>query len=162
MKTRLVPCILFAALVPCSAGVINFDDQSTSGGAVALTNQYLSSGVLFQDIYAAQNFKFNIFPPSVPNYASPFWVDLNPGFIIFVAPGNPGIDTTVSGVLIPGFPGATKMINPGLRSRSEEHTSELQSLTNLVCRLLLEKKKNNCQLDTIPPIKATARRKCTR
>src|SRR5438046_4785923 len=29
----------------------------------------------------------------------------------------------------------------GLRVRSEEHTSELQSLTNLVCRLLLEKKK---------------------
>src|SRR5437016_11133370 len=27
------------------------------------------------------------------------------------------------------------------RVRSEEHTSELQSLTNLVCRLLLEKKK---------------------
>src|SRR5262249_3814299 len=27
--------------------------------------------------------------------------------------------------------------------RSEEHTSELQSLTNLVCRLLLEKKKTN-------------------
>src|SRR5258706_8812512 len=26
--------------------------------------------------------------------------------------------------------------------RSEEHTSELQSLTNLVCRLLLEKKNN--------------------
>src|SRR5437016_7721889 len=30
---------------------------------------------------------------------------------------------------------------PGLEKRSEEHTSELQSLTNLVCRLLLEKKK---------------------
>src|SRR5437016_10425268 len=30
----------------------------------------------------------------------------------------------------------------GIR-RSEEHTSELQSLTNLVCRLLLEKKKTN-------------------
>src|SRR5438093_5315106 len=32
---------------------------------------------------------------------------------------------------------------PGIdcRPRSEEHTSELQSLTNLVCRLLLEKKK---------------------
>src|SRR5258706_9520783 len=27
------------------------------------------------------------------------------------------------------------------KQRSEEHTSELQSLTNLVCRLLLEKKK---------------------
>src|SRR5258706_3261792 len=30
--------------------------------------------------------------------------------------------------------------------RSEEHTSELQSLTNLVCRLLLEKKKNNTEI----------------
>src|SRR5438093_7431136 len=29
--------------------------------------------------------------------------------------------------------------------RSEEHTSELQSLTNLVCRLLLEKKKYELQ-----------------
>src|SRR2546425_10696612 len=30
----------------------------------------------------------------------------------------------------------------GTRLRSEEHTSELQSLAYLVCRLLLEKKKN--------------------
>src|SRR5256885_5517869 len=30
------------------------------------------------------------------------------------------------------------------RHRSEEHTSELQSPCNLVCRLLLEKKKNTC------------------
>src|SRR5688572_31647589 len=30
---------------------------------------------------------------------------------------------------------------PQLRPRSEEHTSELQSQSNLVCRLLLEKKK---------------------
>src|SRR5690606_19506255 len=32
---------------------------------------------------------------------------------------------------------------PVLRLRSEEHTSELQSRENLVCRLLLEKKKKN-------------------
>src|SRR4030066_1844439 len=31
----------------------------------------------------------------------------------------------------------------GARHRSEEHTSELQSHLNLVCRLLLEKKKEN-------------------
>src|SRR5690606_42064450 len=31
----------------------------------------------------------------------------------------------------------------GVASRSEEHTSELQSRENLVCRLLLEKKKKN-------------------
>src|SRR2546425_2413788 len=30
-----------------------------------------------------------------------------------------------------------------MKSRSEEHTSELQSLAYLVCRLLLEKKKNS-------------------
>src|SRR5258706_1205213 len=32
--------------------------------------------------------------------------------------------------------------------RSEEHTSELQSLTNLVCRLLLEKKKNKIKKES--------------
>src|SRR5699024_12159332 len=32
----------------------------------------------------------------------------------------------------------------GSGARSEEHTSELQSRFDLVCRLLLEKKKNNC------------------
>src|SRR5947199_2216795 len=37
----------------------------------------------------------------------------------------------------------SKMIMP----RSEEHTSELQSLRHLVCRLLLEKKKKRCFID---------------
>src|SRR5256886_7837787 len=32
-----------------------------------------------------------------------------------------------------------------LVTRSEEHTSELQSQSNLVCRLLLEKKKRTCR-----------------
>src|SRR5205814_7744847 len=42
------------------------------------------------------------------------------------------------------------MLNPERRMlRSEEHTSELQSLRHLVCRLLLEKKKkNNTNLKT--------------
>src|SRR2546430_7501440 len=38
------------------------------------------------------------------------------------------------------FP-ATGSVFDGSRPRSEEHTSELQSQSNLVCRLLLEKKK---------------------
>src|SRR5258706_14929924 len=38
--------------------------------------------------------------------------------------------------------------HPGGLERSEEHTSELQSLTNIVCRLLLEKKKIYDTLDT--------------
>src|SRR3712207_8836719 len=37
----------------------------------------------------------------------------------------------------------------GVKARSEEHTSELQSRQYLVCRLLLEKKKKNCWKQTI-------------
>src|SRR2546430_9565177 len=57
----------------------------------------------------------------------------------------------------PGYSSAT----PGMEDRSgggrsEEHTSELQSQSNLVCRLLLEKKKNRSDLpapgaDRYPP-----------
>src|SRR2546430_9062580 len=36
--------------------------------------------------------------------------------------------------------------------RSEEHTSELQSQSNLVCRLLLEKKKNVSPVPTPSPL----------
>src|SRR5260370_8189732 len=52
-------------------------------------------------------------------------------------------------------PTSTAILTSGLRStsapptrRSEEHTSELQSHLNLVCRLLLEKKQNH--LTTAP------------
>src|SRR2546427_6680727 len=54
---------------------------------------------------------------------SSFWMRL--------ASGCPSIFTSILGVKIEGQP------------RSEEHTSELQSQSNLVCRLLLEKKKNS-------------------
>src|SRR2546430_6310120 len=51
-----------------------------------------------------------------------------------------------AGVLAGGFSSANTSQAPALRfalelDRSEEHTSELQSQSNLVCRLLLEKKK---------------------
>src|SRR3712207_9437674 len=44
----------------------------------------------------------------------------------------------------PAGPGAQRVAkgSPGCQVRSEEHTSELQSRQYLVCRLLLEKKKN--------------------
>src|SRR2546425_8523788 len=41
-----------------------------------------------------------------------------------------------------------------LRQRSEEHTSELQSLAYLVCRLLLEKKKRPSCQRMISPLKS--------
>src|SRR3989454_4800095 len=45
------------------------------------------------------------------------------------------------GVLQLGLSGGEPTLRPDLEIRSEEHTSELQSPCNLVCRLLLEKKK---------------------
>src|SRR2546430_11071827 len=46
-----------------------------------------------------------------------------------------------------GSPDSSRIIQPECAStlRSEEHTSELQSQSNLVCRLLLEKKKNTSE-----------------
>src|SRR5947207_10695157 len=49
-----------------------------------------------------------------------------------VEPGNAGRDACAQSL----------HSTPGSPARSEEHTSELQSHSDLVCRLLLEKKKN--------------------
>src|SRR5688572_31036986 len=47
---------------------------------------------------------------------------------------------------VPGERIEQVMANAFAAPRSEEHTSELQSQSNLVCRLLLEKKKQNNKL----------------
>src|SRR2546430_10072676 len=57
---------------------------------------------------------------------------------------------------------------PGAEHRSEEHTSELQSQSNLVCRLLLEKKKqtehtrNRPQIMKLEPCYSHARTEYSR
>src|SRR2546430_9044998 len=48
------------------------------------------------------------------------------------------------GAFVGGATIAAAIVAPPTK-RSEEHTSELQSQSNLVCRLLLEKKKTNIQ-----------------
>src|SRR2546421_9165816 len=49
-----------------------------------------------------------------------------------------------------------------LSTRSEEHTSELQSRSDLVCRLLLEKKKQMSDKTRCPAIDSTPEQKCRR
>src|SRR5260221_8633033 len=56
----------------------------------------------------------------------------------FCADASPGACTDVAS---PDEYGPLLGLLPPTRSRSEEHTSELQSHSDLVCRLLLEKKK---------------------
>src|SRR5437016_3464161 len=60
------------------------------------------------------------------------WVDVHRGDLIYVAGGT--VHTLGPGSVI------VETQQQSDTTRSEEHTSELQSLTNLVCRLLLEKK----------------------
>src|SRR2546426_8638112 len=50
-----------------------------------------------------------------------------------------------------GRPGAARARRAGHATRSEEHTSELQSPCNLVCRLLLEKKKQAAASSSMAP-----------
>src|SRR2546426_1922603 len=73
---------------------------------------------------------------------SPVGPSLNPNLVAITtcprkgASASPTSSSLVNG---PYASAVSKKVMP--RSRSEEHTSELQSPCNLVCRLLLEKKK---------------------
>src|SRR2546425_4790435 len=68
-----------------------------------------------------------------------------------------GSNVPIASVPRAAIPSAAHVVQPAvarfcstcdsrLDYRSEEHTSELQSLAYLVCRLLLEKKKNNTSM----------------
>src|SRR2546427_5844725 len=73
-------------------------------------------------------------PPGVSGGGSPCYPSETPG-------GRPCMTTSLDDLL------RTRVAR---YVRSEEHTSELQSQSNLVCRLLLEKKKNNTLKRSVP------------
>src|SRR5438105_11216994 len=61
----------------------------------------------------------------------------------------------------------TRSSSPAIRTcsarsfaRSEEHTSELQSRVDIVCRLLLEKKKDNCAKTIMQIVKQHEKPNC--
>src|SRR2546430_10359279 len=74
---------------------------------------------------------------------------LFPYTTLFRSLGGHRIDGDPERLLRPGV-GEVARADPGF-DRSEEHTSELQSQSNLVCRLLLEKKK---RLTIVQPLHA--------
>src|SRR2546423_10017853 len=82
--------------------------------------------------------KINIWPRPYQQPHPPIWISTtSPG-----GAAQAGSHGYVQATFLTGFEG-TKQVYEG---RSEEHTSELQSLAYLVCRLLLEKKNNSQNL----------------
>src|SRR5438132_10866203 len=65
-----------------------------------------------------------------------FWVDLTRTTLYILLP----LSFVLALILI--SQGVVQTFSPYAKARSEEHTSELQSHSDLVCRLLLEKKNN--------------------
>src|SRR5690606_41921457 len=74
-------------------------------------------------------YRLTFVPMSRQDFSPPYWINM----------GAVAITALAGSILI--LRGETwSLVGPLLPFRSEEHTSELQSRENLVCRLLLEKK----------------------
>src|SRR5690606_22833927 len=65
----------------------------------------------------------------------------SPTFGVDVFIEGEGVSISLESIQMSLAAGESRQLNRFQRDRSEEHTSELQSRENLVCRLLLEKKK---------------------
>src|SRR2546430_10612795 len=76
---------------------------------------------------------------------------LFPYTTLFRSPAHEEIDVSVAVVVGRGHARAAHVFVRQAPDRSEEHTSELQSQSNLVCRLLLEKKKKTKHVSSTPP-----------
>src|SRR2546426_1747435 len=80
-------------------------------------------------------------------YRNPSFIEVHGGFLNALGIPNPGMEEMreeVDTASRQGVPVIASVFGFDAEEfRSEEHTSELQSPCNLVCRLLLEKKKKN-------------------
>src|SRR5690606_41742235 len=101
-----------------------------------------SSTALLRSAYGASSFLISFFPSSAGRHRHlPSFPTRRSSDLLALDPELERILRTISPKA-----GEIGAIEPGLaerllHERSEEHTSELQSRENLVCRLLLEKKK---------------------
>src|SRR5437667_425388 len=98
------------------------------------TKRVTSGGPINYDISGAETYNTILTVNLAPTDSNVIWVGTDDGLVRVTRDGGKTW-TNVSG----HFPGLTKDVEG--RVRSEEHTSELQSHHDLVCRLLLEKKK---------------------
>src|SRR5205814_8419756 len=112
---------------------------------------YLSTHVVFIDIYS-----FVLF--TVPSSPLLYSLSLHDALPIS-SPATPHLPPSTNSPPAPRSPASASAAGErgagGEFVRSEEHTSELQSLRHLVCRLLLEKKKKTRSLPTTTPAGTT-------
>src|SRR2546430_3999572 len=130
--------------VACSSTVSSLNEMIDSSGkktpsATPLDSSSYDSGAGLTKAEAPSAFATcSAMPPPVRIFrpctsAMPFT-----GFLVNICPG-PCVNTPSS--FTPLYSPTFWKYFQWIRERSEEHTSELQSQSNLVCRLLLEKKK---------------------
>src|SRR5690606_15083312 len=115
----LMKCFLIFSFTSAVSSSVKFRSSSRAREVTALS--LIPQGMMYSK-YLKSVFTFSA-NPCIVTHLEVF----TPRAHIFLAYGRPTSSQTP--------------VSPSLRSRSEEHTSELQSRENLVCRLLLEKKK---------------------
>src|SRR5688572_31608982 len=121
----VVPVVLALALLPGTAGATHLPDQSSNMAELFESgNQATNSDLAFWGKHAFVGYYTG-------DTGFPAGTGSRGGVRIF------DISNPASPRLVRDFACDAN------QNRSEEHTSELQSQSNLVCRLLLEKKKNN-------------------
>src|SRR6266478_7861575 len=160
----LVPTIAFGQSTTVSGTVIDLDGQQWTAGTVVASfvpaqgttlGQYTWSGGAFNpgasitiSITAGGNYTQAIPSSTAIVPAGSKWTfTANSGTTslntqsqtVTVTGGSQTLNFAPAAIRITAAPGAVAYADA---ERSEEHTSELQSQSNLVCRLLLEKKKN--------------------
>src|SRR5688572_31937946 len=83
----------------------------------------------------------HVMTPEAEEIAAPLFTPDKDPFIGFSGPVSEAYNRTHFAEIVPKLTQPEQRLRDMDRMRSEEHTSELQSQSNLVCRLLLEKKK---------------------
>src|SRR5438046_3867904 len=115
----------YGATLSASGGTTPYA-WSLASGSLPTGLTLSSAGTISGTPTSAGSFPFTVQVTDTASHSASANLSVNVGNpVVSVAIASPANNATVSGSV----------------TRSEEHTSELQSLTNLVCRLLLEKKK---------------------
>src|SRR3989449_4041271 len=97
----------------------------------------ISEGARLEDLFARYGGRF----PELANFRPSLVASVNQEFAVWNAPLAHGDEVAFLPPVSGGQAAPSKSLADDV-FRSEEHTSELQSRLHLVCRLLLEKKKN--------------------